>query len=596
MSKFRQGKRLIISLLCLMVITLAVFSYFIIVKQGKEKTNDVKVQGLTNYSQLYEDGLVYEIPNEKHAHKKVKEVYDNYEYFSVDGAESLKQFGLAISAQSLTFEFKKVILKNDISANYFLPLGCDEKWEDSINFCVTSGNVCGFAGEFDGCGNSLNLVSPIYEIYKNSVTNYVYLGLFSNITDAKIKNVRVDYRLKIENTVVGVGLYVGGIAALASSSEISNCSVSLNCELVSQEDVSVGAVCVGGAMYQDPITKIDNCYIGNVVLNIVTTQDIHATIISSYCIKNNCVVNNGNVTTDENGVNKFSSWNINALGSVTTNVTLSDAYSNNCYTEKGDGLFSDLNLDYWHIPTGNEFNNGWPYLKIFISSFDEYFFESGDNGDVVIGGDEDLLFITVPRKNVDGTIIEYNISSYVSAQTVFYGCIVEAKADMGYVFDAWVYDELYRTYTATFKQKKFPINFNDITITINNTNYTVTPSRSLHDGVGQAVMTDSISIYYYDANAPYISFTIYSSEHVWTWQAYYDISSNSNKNIWCRYVIKEIKFNDEVVTSILHGETKEFTIQKIDEILQNTTMEEILDSGLEIDITFELKSYNVITG
>ena len=147
------------------------------------------------------------------------------------------------------------------------------------------------------------------------------------------------------------------------------------------------------------------------------------------------------------------------------------------YYVKDESLsdFALLDSSVWHIPTSTVFNDGWPFLKQYIT-FDRYLFSSNNvsYGNVILENEQ--VYIDVPQKNVDQTVI--NWKNIINNKNEIYGIKIFAVATSGCYFKQWNNPSGTKNFIAVFDKESYNfnikvINEKDVDITSSATTFAV---------------------------------------------------------------------------------------------------------------------------
>ena len=447
MPKIKQGKKLIISLLCLMLAALISFSVFFVVLKHRE--SNLRPQGA--------DG--YDFANGRFDNKN-KEGYSNTDFY-ISNYYELLEFSISV-AYGYSFAGKTVYLENNIdakSANW-QPIGA------SMNGTTYYHIGGGFGGTFDGQNHTIsNIKCEIYN-YKLGLNGYVSLGLFSQLDPgAKILNVRIyNSSYEAQNVDWGIfgegGGYIGGLTGELSYQgeyEISNVVVdklNINCGSLFR---AAGLICkydlmAGGG---DGNIEINDCYLGDVVLNGVDSTRFHYIGVTNTSFAemgfmmnfkfNNIVVKNKN---------NYSLYFVDTDTEIDNSKYINT--DTELFSEKEKALTGVSSDASWYCPTDSVYNEGWPYLMSFVGEFDTYTFKSAGHGSVKTSTGSTT--IKVPQKNIDGTAIN-PLSNFVGTnkQTLFYGVLLTATPHTGYEFTYW--NKKLKEYTAHFSEELYNYKF-----------------------------------------------------------------------------------------------------------------------------------------
>lgn len=480
MSKFKHGKRLIISLLCLTLVVLASFSSMLINFHNKETGSDIEITNasVTDYSTL-DSSEIYDFSRGRFKNKRADN-YKNYQYFSISNYEELLEFSISVAngcdfigTDSILATRKTIFLTNDIDAAAagnkknanWQPIG-------SSMYGTQYKGADPFCGIFDGCSYTIkNLTCKVDDLSNNS--GAPRLGFVSVGAGCTIKN------LRLQNTryIIAKGgeSVVGLIGEGASRMEILNCIISgLKVEITSSSSNAPHYICgFLGCMGAYTYLKVTNCILKDIQVDYPETNKYvkiykygpayeEATLLDRF----------GDLSQRLNefmlleGFEKIDRWT-----SVVTNVMLdvntdiftadyfmkqehensADYYSDNCYDTKNTakaGLSSHIE---WYVPPTDEFNKGWPYLSSFVE-FESYSFITSENGSVFVEGETNTVEVPI---GVNVSIFENN------SEIVIYGTKVTAQPDPNYVFSFWtnVSESDKKIYKAVFSQEFYKIRF-----------------------------------------------------------------------------------------------------------------------------------------
>ena len=461
MFKFKQGKNLILILLCLMLIVLASFSCVYVVTNHNEKTEESHASAsVSMYDFWVGNGMDWSYGlNSEYTHGDRDKNYKNYDTYTISSPNELDIFRHLISADGFTFGEKNVVLMNNIDMSAY-------NWEPGGTF----------KGVFYGSNHTIsNLTSKV---------NQTFVGFFAKIENAEIHDLKIDgFTIEIDEHIID--LVCGAIAGHATyNAIIDNCivenfKVSLNFEQISGAYVVSGILGMASDYNKETQISITNVYIGEFTITIPekfnTTAGINevhfngiinlkSAALGTYrgilnihdCFIKDKTINK-KIGTDTKEISGIDLKNIGGLyysvgdfvsgdddATIPTDCTY-NRYS--LYTGSHTGY--DLDVDKWYVPPTNEFNEGYPYLKSFIT-FNTWTFKSGENG-------------TLNNSTADVTVkvpTTINISPTTTQATIiFYGTVIEAKGNENYKFTNWTKDESKKLVTANFGPKMYVLRF-----------------------------------------------------------------------------------------------------------------------------------------
>ena len=173
MTNIGVGKKIIITLLSIMVSLLVVFSALTIIEKV---INKPEPQAAGEYT----------IGDDINAYTELALNYEKYDTFLISSPGALKLFSAFVTA-GISFANKTVKLTKDIECTDFVPIGCEV---DTPYFYT---GVNGFYGNFDGCGHKLKLRLSLNNLYLNPDGKTVYLGMFCRTYGSTIKNLSTKY-------------------------------------------------------------------------------------------------------------------------------------------------------------------------------------------------------------------------------------------------------------------------------------------------------------------------------------------------------------------------------------------------------------------
>lgn len=709
MLKFKQGKRLIISLLCLILIVLASFSCVGIVSLINRKEIP---KAETSTADGYTFGTIeVEISGENVTLNEFdKEDLDNHNKFYISSAAGLWQF--ANANKSWTFNNKTVYLTCDIDwKNYYyeMTILChdlalqvqrelgpshqmyaalvelqSECWESHQNQQVEYWLSGKFSGTFDGQGYTIsNLKSQGCGFFKelNETTvkdlnlkdftiiskgnnRYKEIGAIANrvyvpslIRGCGVKNFTIECD-DLYGGGQGYGGLVGNIARgndTLKDLSIYDCSVIKFQFLADSDFLAGGCHCTGGVSglggFVGGIWESEPRY-GTIEIETSILVGFSFNIINEFYgavgvligeaggetevnIDNCCVIDYSHTTGEleycgivgSHAI--FSSPVVRPKYLEVNNVIIrgpkvpnynETSYSKDLPTPKITNVYHGLSSGQepsdipnndeirddarsyfeedsdWYVPRNLQFNDAWPFLRSFVD-FEDYYF-AVNNGTMQIDGDDNLVTITVPVKNIDGTEIEHDISSYHSEFIMFYSSRITVEPNAGYGNVSWSYDSSTKTYTANFELLPIEIGISDITIP--GTDVVAESARKMLDGDntgkigGLAILNIQYSIYN--------NYIVLWSNDGYSDRFYLDFqdpATNPNKAEWDKCTVEEFNistmYGGEKKTVNIYDDvlnTHEYTMQEIADLL-GVTLADLAQNGITIDITFKLKNYGV---
>lgn len=168
--------------------------------------------------------------------------YDNSSAFTINSAEDMSAFTIAIGQRKKTFEGKTVTLTRDIDLSKYL-------WD---NFAGTK-KASAFCGSFDGGGFAISGMIIDYDNnYIGGGSDFCTFGLFALLKDATVKNLTMTGSvLTIGNTSPSLPTGVGVLAGSATGSTIENVQI-LNSNISTKEaKANAYSLYVGGIIGQE---------------------------------------------------------------------------------------------------------------------------------------------------------------------------------------------------------------------------------------------------------------------------------------------------------------------------------------------------------
>ncbi|MBQ9795837.1 MAG: hypothetical protein IJW36_02630 [Clostridia bacterium] len=469
----------------------------------------------------------------------------------------------------------------------YKPIGVDlGKMEDGEDEAIDA-----FSGVFDGNGFTIYNFTiedkfAYYDHRSNGAGLLYGCGFIAALGNGGIvQNLRLS-NYKINSSISSYSYYppyngslIGGIVGTLVSNgsgvspTIQNCAVddlTINCSTTDIKRVlAVGGILganphIGGSISNCLVHKItfngtgdefDTANIGGIVGNDPSSGN---TIVSvSYC-----VVNKSNW--------KYSSSGSNSYGNV-RDLTAQETV--HCYTSKSSG-FGELGLSLnkgggsnydgefdlelndkswpflWYC-IGDEYNNGWPYLRQFIE-WDEISFDKDGDGYY----DE---YIYVPSSIISTIFTNYWNAQSKSSTFVIGGDSVTAAVKSGYTFKSWSKGSGYKL-KATYTEETYTLNFAKPTCSGSTVN--VSPSKSSLTVKYNTTITVGIL---YSATATTITYNFGGTQITYSLPAKYTIETYGKINTT---IVK----NNTKVPDLTHGST--YTVTP----------------------TIKLKSYNITFG
>ena len=482
MIKFGAGKKLIIIMLSICTILLALFSVVAIVHNKGNNYNPINSNIVFANDGYY--GTVTEAPTYNHLdygdpnynledRDNFKKYYDSKLYFHIYGWWGLKCFREWVSKQ-YDFHDKEVYLWSDITPpneanNYWTPIGVVYSADGGY---LTYQYAYEFRGHFYG---NAHTISNIYCYYNSTNgSQFARYGVFgclgegSKVTNLKLKDATFcDWYSRKSG---GWGpMYAGGITGEAYGNvTISNCVVENATFILRSANGYAGGI-VGlvennhGTECYSTNLIIENCIVDVVTLELDKDKDSK---LSEGCFANigpvywayngnGAKISYNNILLKECGYKTVSNagdssyfrqpdsfWNYNE----NSGITIEKSLIYNLKTTASTELKENDKKKAWVIEDGFTWNNGWPYLKTYVS-FDKYIFKADDNGTI---NDKSSVSIEVPQE----AILQF--ATAASSQTIA-GEHILAKAKTGCYFNNWTQNG--KTYTANFPKEEYTLNF-----------------------------------------------------------------------------------------------------------------------------------------
>ena len=585
MFKFKQGKKLIISLISLMLAVLAVFlcCYFV-PKYTNRNENGLPQSGtVADYDEMDGDsvcdfatGRITSIEDDR---------YKNYKFFSISNYEELLNFSVSV-AYGCTFQGKIVYLEENIDscapgprqyANW-QPIGA------SMNTYAYHGAKA-FEGTFDGNYKTIKNLSCRIDSFSAASLESIKMGLFSYTHNAIIKNVRLqNMSLKNYNSDF-CGFYMSAFVGIAEGFvQFEECLVD-NIVLNLQDGAK--DVYFGGFIgYFNTTVASGSCSITNSMISNLTVNGSDYKEIKTICSKSN--VNWFLGVSTNYSFKTIIIKNCNDFGNVKEYDSELFKIGDNIVYKDRDECILELKEkeDMWYIPPTNEFNGGWPYLKAFIE-FNYWTFTPGENGK--INDSTDSVVIEIPN-----TI---DISSLVSINHhLFYGTEILAEGNDGYKFKDWTNSEDGKTFTANFELKPFKIYIDPTSITYNGRTYTVQPIEIYGTGdrylIGEVDLDDEIVLNYYAQRDGSWQIGVFIEKSDGS-NIVSGFSHSANKDTWKVHYLKSFIINTAELIDELDLESLEpLYVSDIAELV-GCTLAELAHNGIRIIVTFDEKSYGV---
>ena len=353
--------------------------------------------------------------------------------FEISSLSEFNNFSESVAA-GLTFAGKTVKLTAEVSGGHgseIKPVGIKINNNGNVSSCKA------FSGTFDGQGHT---ISNVYFNQSGSAVGHTvnWLGIFCNLESATVKNLRV-FAFRIVNYSAPLaGFQIGGIAGNASAnSTIENCmvedfAVTNNDEYGTEDGCWVGGI-LGRSYTYSGTVKILNCMVKDFeVRGEATVETVNigpAYLPASHSINlSNCVIQDGCSTNYKSGTG-VTAENIHSTANTTTGLSKSSTGGASGST--------------WYY--SSKYNNGFPYLRIFMSWTTYYFkVENSNHGRVSSSS------VEVPS-DCAGASESSNKVNFDCGETV------TAIASAAYSFSSWTKSGY--TYTAHFSDKICEISF-----------------------------------------------------------------------------------------------------------------------------------------
>ena len=454
MFKFKQGKNLILILLCIMFIALASFSCVYAVAVHYQKQNesqaasceiamDVFWRGYydTNNNGSYDSGetklgdwksgLLDD--GDTYDHSDREEEYENFSVFTIKDYTELDQFRQLV-CDGFDFQEKNVKLIGD-------PDGTGHNWT-----AIGGGKL--FKGRFYGQNHTI----------KNLTTtdDSSYYGIFGKIQDAEIHDLRVsNFKININSPVPDV--YCGALAGMVDYNCIINNCIVEDFSLSTSWTVSGGWYVSGlvgctNKSNENNTTTISNCYVDSINITYPSVSDQTLTqIYVSGIIGVEYFVN----LSYKGTLSIYDCFVGEIVNSGTTTGSVLTYRYNKFYATASDaslctinGNYGVLDGNYWYVPPTTEYNNGWPYLKSYIK------FTTWTFNDLVLSGLNGSSSLKIEAPN---TLDSYLRAKIQGPLFEFYGALINISGNETYEFDKWLNYTGNTTFTVQYKYRLYTV-------------------------------------------------------------------------------------------------------------------------------------------
>ena len=469
-----------------------------------------------------------------------KDAYNNNTDFIITDLTGLKAFAGIVNGNKRDFDGKRVHLNSDISC------GGDYLTIGFTHYVLGVPSSRYFKGDlFNGNNRTISNFKIRYFLSQTKGTPpfiYKYYGFFTTLSEnCEIKN------LKLKNFSVesdsSSNARVGGVVGLAASGvQINNCIV---------EDFEGGINLSGGICgtteNSDIVPIIENCLVNNATIDYGLIAD-YSNYIGKIAVQLKSCVVNANMAEDALYLNNHPNKSIvSASNCISTSNTTSGL---SCSSIGGNTALQSTTLYY-----ATEYNNGFPYLRQFITGWKHVYFNV-DNG-TLANSSPSMILIPNDALEPACTSTSPSIKIFnrdITATTSL--CHSSAIWSRCSIYEEWGIS-IYM-YTCTFsvltRTIQFPTSPN-VTLTVNNT----PKSNTQHFNVACGITINCSTTTYSNQNGIYKSVT-------------YNFLDVNNNTQTIKYTTEGTKF---YISNMTLNETTE------------------IHADLILDVTIALKSYKI---